>query len=263
LFNDQVHIENNRRYSSFIDITVVPSETLATILRRQHGETPGRIRVIPHGIHLEKRPAPCQSGQLDLPDAFRGKTLIGFFGRLSEEKRPRMFVEIANRLRGRRDLAFCMTGDGPERARVLSLIDKMGLKERFHAPGFVEDLAPLLEATDIVVVPSRLDGMPLIVLESQAAGKPVVASAVGSIPEMLADGEAGYICPTGDLDAFCCRIQQLADDPQLRRRMGTTGMTAVRQRYSAESMIQAYLDVFRAGYPTQIDGVDNSGDSAV
>src|SRR6185312_4906886 len=179
-----------------------------------------------------------------LPGRSAGKFLVSFFGRLSEEKSPKTFVEIAWRLSSNSDIHFCMTGEGPERASVLELIARYKLKDRIFAPGFVADVRPLIACSDVVILPSRLDGMPLIVIESQVFGKPVIASNVGGLPEMVADGLSGYICPAGDVVAFCDRIQKLYSSPELCRDMGERGRIAALARHDSRNMIEAYIEVF-------------------
>lgn len=241
LFNDAVHVRNNRRYAPYIGATVVPSEPLRDSLVQRHGADPASIYVIPHGIEL---PADAAADPHALPPESRGKVIVGFFGRLSEEKGPDLFVEIARRLAGRGDLYFVMTGEGPEREKVMSQIRKHGLERCIYAPGFVREVLPLMRSADMVVLPSRIDGMPLAVLEAQAIGKPVIASRVGSLPSMVADGESGFLCGIGDVNAFCARIELLAGDRRLRERMGAAGSERVRREYSAERMLDAYFRAF-------------------
>jgi len=99
---------------------------------------------------------------------------------------------------------------------------------------------------DIVVVPSRIDGMPLTVLECQALGKVVVASRVGSLPAMIDDGKSGFLCEPGDVGAFCRRILDLAQDLGLRERMQVEARQSVAERHGAEDMLKAYERVFSA-----------------
>ena len=243
-FNDTGHIQNNRRYSALIDCTVVPSESLATVLTDKFHEQRSKMAVVPHGIHVTApvRDRPAAIAASGLPVESNGKLLISFFGRMAKEKSPEVFVQIAARLSHRKDLYFCMTGEGPEWAAVQRLRAKHGLQNKLHLPGFVDDPRPLMEASDMVVLTSALDGMPLVVLEAQALGKPVVASAVGSLPEMIIQGETGFLCPPGDAGAFCRAIEQLADSESMRRAFGERGRRFVEDRFGARPMIAAYLN---------------------
>ncbi len=248
LFNEEVHLPDNRNYARYIDVTIVPSQGFADTLIDKHGELPERVAVIPHGVcttgpRLENRAAAL--GACGLPAAGQGKFLVSFFGRLSPEKAPDVFVEIAQLLKDHDEIYFCMTGDGPLRSAVLGLIDRYKLQGRIYAPGFVEDARTLMELSDVVVVPSRVDGMPLVVLEAQALGKPVVASAVGSIPHMIADKETGFLCAPGDVEGFSRCILELSAAPQRRREIGAAAQMSVRRGHDLETMMNAYMRVFR------------------
>jgi glycosyltransferase involved in cell wall biosynthesis len=139
-----------------------------------------------------------------------------------------------------------MTGEGPERESVMALIRKYRLEDRIYTPGFVEDVTVLMRAAHIVVLPSRIDGMPLAVLEAQALGKPVVASRVGSLPIVVRDQETGFLCEIGDVPAFCERILQLAHDSELRERMRIAARESVVNRFGAEGMLDGYERAFQA-----------------
>jgi glycosyltransferase involved in cell wall biosynthesis len=245
LFNDGVHFQTNRRHAAYIDTTFVPSQKLADKLISEGGEEAGKVCVIPHGIDIEDVEAPnasFDSGKL--PEHFRGKFLVSFFGRLSVEKAPADFIEIAKRLRSYDEICFLMTGEGQERATVLALIKRYGMQGRIHTPGFVDNVHTLLALSDVIVVPSHLDGMPLVVFEAQACGKPVVASAVGSIPHVIDDGKTGLLCTPGDVDGFAERILTLWRSPEMRRAIGDAASIWVRANHSAESMNAKYVETF-------------------
>ena len=248
LFNDEVHLPNNRHYAQHIEMTVVPSQSFAETLFKKYGERPERVSVILHGVSTRGPQFHDRAAALavaGLPAEGRGKFLVSFFGRLSEEKAPDVFVEIARRLKDSHEIYFCMTGEGPARSTVLDLIRRYKLQRKIYAPGFVDDFRTLMELSDVIVVPSRLDGMPLVVLEAQALGKPVVASATGSIPEMIRDNESGFLCEPGNVAAFCQRILELLHSPQKRSAIGATAQEAVRRRHNIDTMIAAYLEVFQ------------------
>jgi glycosyltransferase involved in cell wall biosynthesis len=243
LFNDDVHYATNRHYAAYLDGTFVPSQMLANKLITEGGERAEKVSIIAHGVAI-REPAPASFEGSGLPADFRGKFLVSFFGRLSIEKAPADFVEIAHLLRENGGIRFLMTGEGKERASVLALIERYGLQDRIYAPGFVDNAQDLMALSDVVVVPSTLDGMPLVVFEAQALGKPVVASAVGSIPDVVQDGKTGLLCRPGDVRGFADRILQLWKSPELRRAIAAAGGVAVRANHGAESMTDKYLEVF-------------------
>jgi glycosyltransferase involved in cell wall biosynthesis len=196
-----------------------------------------------------------------LPAAAAGKVVVAFFGRLSSEKAPDIFVEIARTLSSCGGLFFVMTGEGPEREKTLALIREYGLEDHFHVPGFVDNVEPLMRVSDIIVLPSRIDGMPLVVLEAQALGKPVVASRVGSLPLMVEHESSGFLCEISDLPEFCRRILLLANDPGLRKKMGLLGHQNIQTAYRADRMLAAYEDLFqRTPKSSTLDGQSHTID---
>jgi len=244
LFNGEVYYHTNRHYAEYIDATLVPFPSLADKLISEGGEQAGKVFVIPHGIDIEEMaaaPDPTFESS-GLPQHFRGKFLVSFFGRLSKEKAPADFVRIAKLLRSYDEICFLMTGEGQERAAVLSLIKRYGMQDRIHAPGFTDNVRTLMALSDVVVVPSSLDGMPLVVFEAQACGKPVVASAVGSIPHVIADGKTGLLCAPGDVTGFARRILELWRSPEMRRAIGEAARVWVRANHSAEPMTAQYIE---------------------
>jgi glycosyltransferase involved in cell wall biosynthesis len=93
------------------------------------------------------------------------------------------------------------------------------------------------------VLPSRIDGMPSAVLEAQALGIPVVASRIGGLPEVIDDGETGYLCPIGAIDLFCDRIEELIRDPELRKQIGGRARRFVEQSHGMEQMKLRYIQL--------------------
>jgi glycosyltransferase involved in cell wall biosynthesis len=242
IFNDTVHVYNNRYYEKHIDATIVPSDPLFRAIIERHCANPSSVHIIPHGIQIAKTIPASQAGAL--PAASHEKIIVAYFGRLSYEKGPDRFVEIVRRLSRDSSLYFVMTGEGPEREKVFNLIRDYGLTDRIYTPGFVDDIQALMNAVDIVVLPSRIDGMPLAVLEAQALGKSVVASRIGSLPEMISEAQTGFLCEPDDVNLFCERISSLAHDPGMRARIGAAARVSVTEKYSSGRMIEQYHRVF-------------------
>lgn len=246
LFNDEIHFYTNRALSRHIDCTVVPGKRIAGRLRDEYGENPSRVAVIPHGVPLPDLAAGRAGvSPPGFPQEFAGKPIVGFFGRLSEEKGPVDFVRIAAKIRQRFPQAcFVMTGEGPEMKAVQKEIRRRGLSSCFALPGFVEDVQPWLACADVVVVPSRLDGMPLIVFEAQGLGKPVVAARTGSIPEVIEDGVTGFLSSPGDIDGFAEAVCRLLESAGLRSRIGAAAREKVVREYGQEAMLERYFRLF-------------------
>jgi glycosyltransferase involved in cell wall biosynthesis len=240
LFNAVGHTPSHAEFAPFIDLAVVPSMDLKRQLEVDWKAT-ADVSVIPHAVHV--RDVPVEHAQASVEPA-AGRPAIGYFGRWSEEKGPDLFVEVCRAVAQEADAAFIMTGDGPMHDEVTALIARYGLRSRVRTLGFVSDAAPVIAGVDVVVVPSRLDGMPLVILEAMALGKPIVASAVGSIPEVIEDQRTGFLCPPGDSAAFAARVLALMRDDALRERIGAAAGREYAENYSWQRAYHLYLDAF-------------------
>ncbi len=223
LFNEFGHIENNRKHSGSIDFHIVANDLIKGILVDGYGENENRIRVIIHGVDVEDRfnPAKLEVGAEISAVIPKGKFIVSFIGRFSEEKSPARFVEIANLLKGEDSLHFLMIGNGPDYPRIKQRIRELELESRVYAPGFVPDLRAFLKASSVVVIPSNIEGIPIILMESLALGVPVIASAVGGIPSIIQDGFNGFLCEPSDIAGFVRAIKKVAAEQNLYSTMKT------------------------------------------
>src|SRR5690606_14037058 len=132
---------------------------------------------------------------------------VGFSGRWSPEKNPLGFLWVAELLAINPRISFVMTGTGRMEADLREALRDSTLPAgRFHLLGNVDDLSKILPEFDLLVVPSRQDGRPVVVLEAMASGVPVVASRVGGLPELIVPGETGELCDPDDLVEFADAI---------------------------------------------------------
>jgi O-antigen biosynthesis protein len=245
LFADSKHVVSNQKLHEYIDATIVPSQTLFDLLCSQLKDS-SKVHVIPHGIAIpsqEDSDKTVAAGKTQLPTAAQGKFVVSFFGRLSPEKDPEMFVRIVNELKRHDDLYFCMVGDGPERDAVLKVMKDLGVQERIYFPGFVDSIDPLVSASDVIVVTSISDGQPLVVLHSQVYGRPVIASRVASIPIMLRDHENGLLVEPSNLKSFCNAVMELRQNPTLTKQLGDRAYATVRAEFDDRVMVAKYLQL--------------------
>lgn len=182
------------------------------------------VRVIPNGVDVPSSDA----GEADPP-------FVLYAGRLSKEKG---ILELVQATHG---LPLVVAGDGPLRRSVPS------------ARGFVprDELERLYENAAVVVVPSRREGFGVTCLEAMAHGKPVVASAVGGLRDLVVDGETGVLVPPRDPPALRRALERLLRDGELRRRLGDAGRERARARFSWETVIPATLDAYRSATMTR------------
>jgi glycosyltransferase involved in cell wall biosynthesis len=225
-----------------IDMRVAISEAGLRRLR-EAGAPRDASRLIRNGIDLAHFTAkPIRESQ-------NPKTVL-FAGRLAAVKRSTLLVDIARewtRLRANYKLGFLVAGDGPERGRLLEYVRRAKLESMFTLLGMVDDIRPLLEESDIVVVPSRSEGIPLIVLEAFAAQRPVVCSRVGAVDEAV-DGATGVLVETGAGEArrFAIAIHSLLVDPRQRDKMGKAGRQRVEELYERSRCQAQYRRLFEA-----------------
>jgi 2-deoxystreptamine N-acetyl-D-glucosaminyltransferase/2-deoxystreptamine glucosyltransferase len=179
------------------------------------GVDPARVHTVPSGFDPALFAVPA--GTDVLPAA--GRPRIGYVGRLAPQKRADLLVTAFGRMQRRADLV--VVGDGPERARVEALVAGCERAERVTLAGFVaHDAVPaVLASLDVLVLPSAYEEMGSVLTEAMAAGLPVVASAVGGIPEVVRDGETGLLVPPGDVDALAAALDRLVREPHLRARL--------------------------------------------
>ena len=225
--------------AGLIDTRIVISEAARARLRR-FGSPEAGIRLIRNGIDLTRFPPLVRP-----PESRR---LILFAGRLDPVKRPHLLIDIAVALKKRRggaDFRVIVAGDGPEGSRLREQARKAGVAESFDFLGHVPDIAPLLAEADLLVLPSRTEGIPIVVLEAFAAGKPVVVSDAGAVHEVV-DSGTGFLISNGpgESEAFAEAIHTLLESQELRQAMGLKARRKVENEYSLDAFRRAYRELF-------------------
>lgn len=167
--------------------------------------------------------------------------LIGTVGRLTEVKRHDLLLRAFAALPAPGSAAhLLLVGDGPLRADLQALADRLGIGPRVHFAGYQADTAPFLQAMDVFALTSRSEGMPQALLEAGVAGVPVVAAAVGGVPELIEDGRTGVLFPAGDERALVSALARLLADRDYGRRLGMAARERVEARYSIGRMADEY-----------------------
>lgn len=175
--------------------------------------------------------------------------LIASVGRLRREKGQEHLIRAMSRLRNslRVEVRLAVVGGGPEEARLKRIAEAQDAS--IHFLGYRRDVATWYSAADVVVLPSCEDACPLAALEAMSLGRPVVASNVGGIPELVQDGVTGLLVPPGNPTSLAAAIETLLSDPDRRQRMGEAGRAAFERRLTLDHM----LDRWEAAY-AQMDG---------
>jgi glycosyltransferase involved in cell wall biosynthesis len=242
----------DRFHLRFVDRVVCVSENQAEKVRRA-GVATDRLRVIRNAARFRAATEP-QSHDRDRLRALAGgagPTVVAA-GRLSPEKGFGVLVDAAVAVRRAvPQVRFLLFGDGAERAPLEHRIAATGLADIFRMAGFRSDLDALLPCADVVALPSFTEGLPNVALEAGAAGVPVVASDVGGVPEVVADGQTGYLVPPGDPAALAARITDLLQRPDWARAFGATARRRMHEQFSFAGQARAYAELFAELIPAR------------
>jgi glycosyltransferase involved in cell wall biosynthesis len=200
-----------------------------------------KFAVVRLGIELDRRVGGGADGRADTrellgipPDGFT----VGWIGRMTGVKRTDDVLLAVRRLRERGvEARLCMVGDGPDRDGVEERAHELGIARNCLFLGYQDDVAPFYAAFDALVLASGNEGTPVSAIEALASGRPVVATRVGGVPDVVRDGEDGFLVEAGDVEAMADRLALLAADPGLSARLGETGRARVLPRYSVGRLI--------------------------
>jgi N-acetyl-alpha-D-glucosaminyl L-malate synthase BshA len=195
------------------------------------------IDVVPNFVDTERFTAD--------PTAARPAPIVVHVSNFRPLKRVDDVVRVFARLRADRPARLRLVGDGPERPRIEAQIAALGLTgevellgERIHLPAILRDAA-------LFLLPSETESFGLAALEATACGLPVVASAVGGLPEVIVDGETGFLRPVGDVEGMAACAGRLLDDEPLRRRMALAARQRAETHFRVEPAVDRYLEIYR------------------
>ncbi len=236
-----------RGLAGLMDAVVAVSDAVAADLQHRRIAPPEKIRVIPLGLELDRfleaTGDGAVRGSLGLP---ADVPLVGTVGRLVPIKGLRYFVEAAAAIAGRIPGAqFVIVGDGPERAALLKQVERAGLIGQVHFLGWRKDVERIYSDLDVVMLTSLNEGTPVSLIEAMAAGRAVIATRVGGVPDVVQDGVTGVLVPPRDPQALAAATLRLLGDTDARTRLGEDARRAVVARYPAERLAQDMDDFYR------------------
>lgn len=214
---------------------------------------------------IEKLPFPCEKvvtihNGIELPslNGFDSKTIrrefgigekelvIGSAGRVTEQKGYKYLIMAARELKAKgKNFRIVIAGDGPLIKRLERQAIEFGIGELILFIGFVEDIFRFLQGIDIFILPSLYEGFPFAILEAMAAEKPVIATRVGGIPEVVIDGVTGLMIPPRDHLAISRAIEFLIDRKDIATEMGRRGRERVEKHFSSNRMVEKTLDIYK------------------
>ncbi|SPP99523.1 Glycosyltransferase, WbnK-like family [Candidatus Sulfobium mesophilum] len=174
--------------------------------------------------------------------------LIGMVANLNFEiKGHQYFIEAAKRVQVKISKAqFVLVGDGQLRSRYEEMVRSLGMQGSVHFLGKRDDVAEILSQLDVSVLCSTSEGFSNVILESMAAGKPVVATNIGGNSEMVVAGVTGYLVPPADSGSLAEAVASLLNDPDMRRRMGENAKKQVADLFSIPAMVEGYEHLYRS-----------------
>jgi len=235
---NRLHRFTLRRVAYAIAVSRAVGESLRGIFAES------KIAHVPNGIDLKRFAAIARLGARD-------RLLVGTIGRLAPIKGHEDFIRAASLIAAKRaDVDFVIAGDDESpakdtRTQLERLIRELGLSQRVHLAGRVDETSRLLSDLDLFVSASRSEGFGLAIIEAMASGVPVVATRSAGAREIIEDGETGRLVPIGDAHALAEAILCLLDDREERERLRQRALETVRQQFSLERMVEETERVYR------------------
>jgi L-malate glycosyltransferase len=216
------------------DLLVSVSDDIRKFYTKVPGMNAEKVTVIHNGIEI---PSVVSKRVSDTP------FLAGSSGRLFQVKDYQLMVRIAMDL-GLEGISFSLAGEGPERMKLEKFISDNHLTGKFELKGHVDDMSSFYSGIDLYLNTSIHEGIPVSILEAMAWGLPVVAPRVGGIPEIITDGEEGFLIDGREPRDFAEKIRLLCQDVELRRLMGAKARARVEQCFSVHAMTEGYLKIY-------------------
>jgi glycosyltransferase involved in cell wall biosynthesis len=155
-------------------------------------------------------------------------------------------VDILARLRDENeDVRLVVVGDGPDREKMAAYADQQGVGQAIEFRGYQENVRAQYREADLLLMPSRWEGLSITATEATAMGVPIIGSQIGGIREVVEHGETGFTCSPEDVPCFTEHIQELLQDSALRERMVQNAVERVRERFTPEKAFKEYEKVCR------------------
>lgn len=205
---------------------------------------PGKIVTVYNGVDGTELRPPSDAVRWNVRSEFglQDKRVVGIVARLSAEKDHATFFDALTMIRDAVPSVHALViGDGNDREKLIAYVERCGLSNCVTFLGARSDAVSLLGALDVLALTSRTEGFPVVLLEAQAVGVPVVTTDAGGARETVRDGITGYVVPCGDSAGLADRIVQLLRDEPLRRRMGEVGRSHVLSRFNIDRMVAELL----------------------
>lgn len=197
-----------------------------------------KIVVIPNAIEMEKFKNVSDISYLYDEFLLKKEDIVFVcIGRLTGQKGQKFLLEAVSFIKDKYpQLRLILAGDGEDKEELYNISGRLNLDGQVIFGGYRKDIPQILNLADALILPSLYEGLPVCVLEAMAAGKPVIATKAGGTPELINDGETGFLVPTENPQALSSAIEKLVNLPDKGRMMGAKGREVVMNRFSIENI---------------------------
>ncbi|MCJ8503132.1 glycosyltransferase [Desulfatitalea alkaliphila] len=230
---------NARYFSLLVDKVVCVSNDLKNFLINDIGVNPYRVEVVHNGVNLSAfQPKKIKTENRSDQD----KLIIGTVARLSDPKdHTNLLHAFSQVVKIRPNLQLILVGDGELRPNIENMIQELNIWPHVKMLGRRSDIPDLLASMDLFVLASKREGFPIALLEAMACGKPVIATDVGGVKEIISNCEDGIIVQSESSEALAGAILKLSDDKALRDSIAARGYEKVQSNFSEQAMMEKYM----------------------
>ncbi len=234
-------------YRLLVDRIICPSNSIKEELSQYRWLDGERIEVVHNGVDPDYfHPKYSQTEARNLFGLPAEGAVIGIVGRLTNQKGHRFFLQAAKLIaQSHPGVFFWVVGDGERREELEAMAAELGIGERVRFAGYRRDLPLVYAALDVLVLPSLFEGLPNVVLEAMACGRPVVATGVGGVPEVVVDGITGLIVSPNNYRELARSVKKLLDNESWRETMGERGRRRVEGCFSTSLMVRRVEGLFQ------------------
>lgn len=246
LLGTRWHIALDQWMARRADCVVVPSKAVRQHMMTREALPGNNIEVIPHGFNFNLMAADTeQAGRVRRELGLENDFVLGCVGRFFKNKGHFYLFQAAKQLtREIPDLRILLLGDG-DRALIEGMVAELGLQQQVVFAGYRKDVAACMKSMDVLVHPSLSESFGQVLVEAMCVGTPVIATTVGGVPEIVQHEKTGLLVPPQDAAALAVAIRQLHGNPQQRVQIGEAGKQDVLERFTAEKMVQHFIEVYR------------------
>jgi glycosyltransferase involved in cell wall biosynthesis len=235
-----------RGLTTLADRVTAVAPAVTAFLRETVGVAQDKLETITNGVPLDlfRSARPIDRADLGCGD---DDVVIGCVARLSPEKGQAVLLQAVQLLRAKYpQVRLLLIGEGEDRTRLRRLADQLGLDGAVRFLGMRSDVPELMASCDLVALPSLQEGSPLALVEALAAGKAVVATETGAVPELIQHGHTGLLVPPGNPRVLSAALGYVIDDREMRRKLGSQGVQMVERHFDFRVTAGRYREVYES-----------------